>query len=163
MAIGKRPFGVSPSFVAKGRGSKSSVFVPTHRHAPCGLGSSFTGMLPAASDLTVSSSTIGCEKVMLRWDAMGTSPSGANRSTSSVFAAGSSGFWRSFGGGKTSSRVFPVRAGGNEPLRSAKGLRTPGVVDAAGSLPRRRVTSSGWSAVEGASGVRRGCSACASP
>src|SRR5204862_247554 len=60
VAIGKRP-----------AGSNSTVFVPTQRHWPFGVGVSFTGCTPAASPCEVTA-TIGWLNVTLSSGAIGT-------------------------------------------------------------------------------------------
>ena len=71
VAIGKRA-----------SGSNSRVLVPIQCHLPMGCGESFTGTLVAASSCAVTA-TIAWENVTLRLGAIGTSPSGEYRTTSS--------------------------------------------------------------------------------
>ena len=111
VAMGKRP-----------SGSKTSVRAPTQRHSPAGCGSSRTGTSARASAAWESSATIGCEKVTERCGASGTLPSGIRRSTVSAPAAPASGRAASpCGGGNCARSVRPVRGGGSDGSRSAKG------------------------------------------
>src|SRR5262245_64707995 len=109
VAIGKRP-----------AGSKSTVFLPSHRHLPGGCGESLTeggDALKSSFDVTA---TIGCENVTLRCGAIRTSPSGEKRRTSSGPEATCSGLSPPLAGGKASLIVCPVRGGGSERSRSEK-------------------------------------------
>src|SRR5690606_36464417 len=72
VAIGKRVVG-----------RNRRVRVPTQVHAPGGCGLSWTGTSVAASSPREVTGTIGCEKVTERSAAIGTSPSGVWRRTSS--------------------------------------------------------------------------------
>src|SRR6266853_446001 len=71
VAIGKRT-----------SGSNNRVRVPIQCHLPGGCGESLTGTFSAASSCELTA-TIGCENVTLRLGAIGTSPSGDWRTTSS--------------------------------------------------------------------------------
>ncbi len=143
--------------VAIGRrrsGWKTTVRVPTQRHSPGTLGSSRTGTLSPPSASCVSSATIGCENVTLRFGASGTSPSGARRSTSSGPAAATSGRGLDSGGGNGAAIVLPVRGGGSESSRRAKGV----VWGAPASGGRRSRTRRASASVSGsAAGRGTGC------
>src|SRR5262245_13100277 len=83
VAIGKRT-----------SGSNRIVRVPIQRHLPLGCGESLTGVVFAASSCDVTA-TIGALNVTLSSGAIGTSPSGIQRSTLrslpvSLFVAGGS-------------------------------------------------------------------------
>src|SRR5215510_2447359 len=81
------PDGISTLYVVacgnRTSGSNRSVRVPIQRHLPLGVGDSFTGTVVAASSCDVTA-IIGCENVTDSCGASGTSPSGWNRSTSSL-------------------------------------------------------------------------------
>src|SRR5206468_3285994 len=120
------PAGISTVYVVacgkRTSGSKSSVRVPIQRQWPLGVGVSVTGTVAAASPCEVTA-TIGCENVIDSCGAIGTSPSGDQRSTCSgwclsLVAAG--GGVLPPGGGKLPLRVVPARGGGCERSRSAK-------------------------------------------
>ena len=111
VAMGKRP-----------SGSKTSVRAPIQRHSPAGWGSSRSGTSARASAACESSASIGCEKVTERCGASGTMPSGIRRSTVSGPAAARSGRAASpVGGGNGARSVRPVRGGGSDGSRNAKG------------------------------------------
>ncbi len=102
-------------------GSKTSVRAPTQRHSPGGCGESRAGTACRARPACESSATIGCEKVIERCGASGTSPSGIRLTTSRGPAAAASGLAAASPGGKGARAVRPVRGGGSEPSRMAKG------------------------------------------
>src|SRR5690349_9266811 len=95
--------------------------------------------LAAASDPPVAllvpagTATIGCENVIDSDGAIGTSPSGAQRSTSSVFAAsdGAGPAPPPSGGGNAVFTVSPVRGGGCERARSANAFLSSGAAASA--------------------------------
>src|SRR5215475_3064686 len=112
VAIGKRP-----------AGSNSRVFVPSHRHLPGGCGESLTGTCEALKSSFDVTATIGCENVTLRCGAIGTSPSGETRKTSSGPDATCPDWFdcsAPLAGGKASPIVWPARGGGSERSRIAK-------------------------------------------
>ena len=146
VAIGKRPVG-----------SKSSVFVPTQRHLPGGVGVNRTGTICAASSCDVTA-TIGWEKVTERFGARATSPSGACRTTSSAPAAPVCGPSACVVGGNGADTVLPVRGGGRDFSRSAKSRAWPGSGVMAGSRPRTFCVSS---SVSSSAGPTAACAAVA--
>src|SRR5499426_3464818 len=146
VAIGKRP-----------SGSNNNVFVPIHRHFPAGCGESLTGGCEAARSSFEVTATIGCENVTLRCGANSTSPSGANRRTSSGPAVESTVASVIAAGGNGSLLTRPARGGGNERSRTAKSFLSPAATEIAGSrLSKFCVASSGNRDEGGAAIVRVG-------
>jgi len=101
---------------------------------------------------------MGCENVIERCGASGTSPSGMRRTISRGAAAPGPGCFASSSGGNDASTVRPVRGGGSEPSRRANGSSRGGAARGGRRSSTRRVSASGSRSASG-----RATSAGASP
>ena len=159
VAIGKRP-----------SGSKTSVLAPTQRHSPGGCGESRTGTASRARRRVRVERHHRLREGDRRGAARaGTSPSGMRRRTSSgpVRARRPGRAASSARAGRPRARVRPVRGGGSDASRSAKGSSRGSAasggqpVEHASRLGLRRARSAGGRATS--AGASPGSAALAQP
>src|SRR5262249_46035777 len=118
------PAGISTLYVVacgnRTSGSNTIVRVPIHRQRPFGFGDSLTGVVADASACDVTA-IIGWLNVTLSSGAIGTAPSGMQRSTCKPLPAsvGFGGRSDDAGGGNTPAIVAPLCGGGCDLGRSA--------------------------------------------